>query len=77
MSTTCNIDNRGKMVRLILGLLGVLTGVALGLLIVNNMITGWAWWVAAGFFGTIGLIGIYEGLRGWCLLRAMGIKTPL
>ena len=26
-------------------------------------------------FGAIGLFTLYEALRGWCVLRACGIKT--
>lgn len=31
----------------------------------------WPW-----ICGIAGLVGLYEGLRGWCLLRACRIKLP-
>jgi hypothetical protein len=34
------------------------------------------WWVAA-ILGIAGAFGIYEAVRGWCFLRACGIKTKL
>ena len=60
-----NIDRRGRLARAALG--GVLVIVGIGL-------TWLAWWagvillVAGGFT-------LFEAARGWCLLRACGIKT--
>lgn len=31
----------------------------------------------AGIFLLVGLFTLFEALRGWCAVRACGIKTPL
>ena len=76
MARTCNIDARGKLVRLIYGV--VLLVIAVALLIVwalpGNSI--WAWVVTAVcLLG--GAFAIYEARAGWCVVRAMGFKTPV
>jgi len=66
---SCNIDGRGRAIRLIVA------GVCLGL-------AAWLWLGLENTFWSIGLLtagllSLYEGLRGWCVLRALGIRTPL
>ena len=72
----CNIDAKGKMLRLIYGLImlagaGVLAGLILGDIVAG----GWVW---AGVVGLalFGAFGVYEARAGWCAVRAMGFKTP-
>lgn len=65
----CNIDRRGRSIRLIVA------GLSLAL-------AAWLWWGADDAFWSVGLLSIgslalYEGLRGWCVLRAFGMRTPL
>jgi hypothetical protein len=37
---------------------------------------GFGWYAVAGsFFG--GAFAVFEARAGWCVIRAMGIKTPL
>ena len=73
----CNIDARGRAVRLVAGLLTTLIGMTLASLLLAGVLAGMAWWIvtvaalAAGGFQT------YEGWAGWCVLRAMGWRTPL
>jgi hypothetical protein len=74
---TCNIDGRGRKARLVSGAIVDLCGVAL---IVAGVLAGSSSWAA--FAGGIllcvtGSFMIFEGARGWCALRALGIKTPL
>lgn len=76
MGLTCNIDSRGKVARLIWGVLLVAAGVALAVL--------WAWgtgsWVRwAVSIGCVlgGAFAVFEARAGWCVMRAMGIKTPM
>ncbi|HLH55056.1 MAG TPA: DUF2892 domain-containing protein [Verrucomicrobiae bacterium] len=62
-----NIGTRGRLVR-------ALSGVAfLGVAI-------FAWsvspWLGAGI-GISGLFMIFEAARGWCILRACGVKTRM
>jgi hypothetical protein len=62
-----NISNKGRLVRG-LGALALLIGAA------------FAWstsrWLA-GALAVSGLFVLFEALRGWCALRACGIKTRL
>ncbi|MCB1088665.1 MAG: DUF2892 domain-containing protein [Verrucomicrobiae bacterium] len=66
---SCNIDRRGRFLRLTASLLCI-AGAA------------WFWWGKEDAFWAsgllaIGLVTLYEGLRGWCVVRAFGFKTPL
>jgi hypothetical protein len=76
MARTCNIDARGKLVRLIYGV--VLLVIAFALLIVwalpGNSVWGWVVTVVCFLSGAL---AIYEARAGWCVMRAMGFKTPV
>lgn len=69
----CNIDARGKAVRLAFGLVFTLTGILL--LVLGG---GAAWSLIAGI-STIagGAFMIFEGAAGWCAVRALGFRTKL
>jgi hypothetical protein len=74
MAMTCNIDAKGKAVRLIYGIIMLLIGLGLGY--------GWAWgshslirWGIAGICALLGAFGVFEARAGWCAVRAMGFKT--
>lgn len=76
MALTCNIDARGKRVRLIFGMLLLVAGMALMFL--------WAWpaatplpWIVAVCCVVGGAFVVFEARSGWCAIRAMGIRTPL
>jgi len=72
----CNIDARGKRVRLVSGL-GVLV-VGLVLLVFALVGTfGWWMWAVALVALACGAFQIFEARAGWCAIRAMGIKTPV
>ena len=73
----CNIDDRGKATRLLGGIAGVMFGLALIALLALDVLSGLATSsVAAGsLFG--GAFAIFEARAGWCVVRAMGIRTPL
>lgn len=65
---SCNIDRRGRLIRLIAGLL-CLGGAA------------WCFWGTDGAFWAsgllaLGVVSVFEGLRGWCIVRAFGFRTP-
>jgi len=65
---TCNIDRRGRLVRGIFGL------VALGAGVWMILQTDHAFWGTG--LCAFGAFGIFEALKGWCALRALGIQTP-
>ena len=73
----CNLDARGKAARLIGGVAGVMFGLALSVLLALDVLSGMpVTSVAAGsLFG--GAFAIFEARAGWCIVRAMGIRTPL
>jgi hypothetical protein len=71
----CNIDARGKRVRLINGIVTLGAGVVL-LVPWALRADGWIPWAVT--FGVIasGAFMIWQARAGWCLVRAMGFKTP-
>ena len=73
----CNIGAKGKAVRLRLGLMALAGALALAAVVLTGFLEGVIWWyaVAATAFG--GLFTIWEARAGWCIIRAMGFKTPL
>ena len=62
-----NIDNPGRLVRG-LGALVLLVGAGFGFTI--------SVWLGLGLLAAGGFVG-FEALRGWCVMRACGIKTRL
>lgn len=73
----CNIDSKGKVVRLVSGV--VFTCVALALLVmVVVALADQVWmWVLGVVLLIVGVFQMFEGWTGWCVLRAMGFKTRL
>jgi len=72
---TCNINARGKAVRLVLGVVFALTGLVLLTLSFMGIVTGrWGWALATALLLAGGFM-IFEGAAGWCVLRAMGLRT--
>jgi hypothetical protein len=62
-----NIDRRGRVVRAVWGLALIVTGIVLAAR------SGWACFLLVVF----GVFALYEAARGWCVMRACGIKTRL
>ena len=76
MPLTCNIDARGKAVRLVYGILLVLAGFALVYWLAWNSASVLRWFLAISCI-VGGAFAIFEARAGWCVMRAMGFKTPL
>ena len=73
----CNIDSRGKAVRFRLGMIGVLAGIFLAVsLFLAGVDLGVPWLLPLGVLGG-GLFALFEARTGWCVVRAMGFKTPI
>ncbi|HVT89655.1 MAG TPA: hypothetical protein VHD56_12435 [Tepidisphaeraceae bacterium] len=76
MPLQCNIDAKGKAIRMTLG--SAVAAVGLILLIISAifstgttlLIVGIAALLSGGFM-------IFEARAGWCVIRAMGWKTPI
>ncbi len=64
---TRNLDRRGRLFR---GLCGVTLLVAAGIAFGESV---WVGLVLAG----MGAFACFEALRGWCVLRACGLKTRI
>ena len=73
----CNIGAKGKLARLVTGIMAIGFAAVLGLLIVMGVISSTMWWYAVGAIAFGGAFAIFEAKAGWCIVRAIGIKTPL
>ncbi len=73
----CNIDARGKAARLKMGILALIGSLILSGLILGGVFEGQIWWFMAGSSAIGGAFAIFEARAGWCIVRAMGFKTPL
>jgi uncharacterized membrane protein len=62
-----NIKRNGRIARGVIGTVFLIAGI---ILLDHKPWLGW-------FFIGMGLLAIYEALRGWCLARACGIKTKI
>ena len=76
MKLTCNIDARGKLVRLIYGVAFVLVGVVLLLTWALPTGTVLAWGATITCL-VGGAFAIFEARAGWCVVRAIGFRTPI
>lgn len=76
MSLTCNIDSRGRAVRLVCGLVLLVAGVFSLALWALAAATALAWIVSALLLAA-GAFAVFEAQHGWCALRALGFKTRL
>jgi len=72
----CNIDAVGKAVRLKLGIMAVIAGMIMSaVFILLDINLGIEWIIPLGIIGG-GTFSMIEGWAGWCVVRAIGIKTP-
>ena len=77
MALECNIDARGKAVRMKLGIRLVIISLILAALTYFGIIPATLGWLAtAASFGG-GAFTIWEARMGWCVIRAMGFKTKI
>ena len=77
MPITCNIDSKGRKVRLIAGALTEGAGLMLLVLRWQGVLSDeWPWFVGGGLVAG-GMFMVIEGSLCWCAVRALGVKTPL
>ncbi|MSR29640.1 MAG: hypothetical protein EXS03_08725 [Phycisphaerales bacterium] len=73
MGLQCNIDQRGRLLRVLAGALIGGPGWLLIVLRFTGIVTGdWAWFVG-GFLAFLGLVLVLQGALGWCALRAIAM----
>lgn len=73
----CNIDARGKAVRLLTGLVSLVLAAALALVILAGWVPGGWLWLAVAGAAIGGVFAVFEGWAGWCVVRALGFRTPV
>jgi hypothetical protein len=62
-----NINRTGRIVRAVWGVALIIAGV---------LLSRRSWW-ACFLLVAFGAFALYEAARGWCVVRACGIKTRL
>ena len=77
MAVECNIDAKGEAARLAGGIASVGAGALLLGVVASGAISGSFWWLASVGALAGGAFAIFEARAGWCVVRALGIKTPL
>jgi hypothetical protein len=73
MKFECNIKRTGRIVRIAIGIL----------LLLDSFLLWWYQLPSDRVFsrvlqllpGAAGLFSVFEGVAGWCAIRAMGIRT--
>jgi hypothetical protein len=76
LALVCNIDQRGRAVRYRIGFVFSFLGVAIAIAARALQLGGAAWFVAGPLL-LAGAFSLFEANRGWCGLRALGIKTKI
>ena len=77
MALECNIDSKGRAMRLVAGILAILGGAAAYFILMLDIIP------VPESIGTLGVLAmvcggafaIFEAKAGWCVVRALGFKT--
>ena len=72
----CNIDARGKALRLIIGLASLAAAAVLALLCLTGVLQAAWWWIPVAGAAAGGGFTVFEARTGWCAVRAMGFETP-
>jgi hypothetical protein len=76
MALRCNITRRGRLARLTYGIIVAAFGVFLTFSwgIGSASVLRWAICIAAVLAGAF---AVFEAMIGWCVMRAMGFRTPM
>ena len=74
MKLACNIDARGKAVRLRLGLIELALAALVAVAFALPLGSSFGWGVAA-ILALAGAFSIFEARYSWCVLRALGFHT--
>ncbi len=65
------------MARLYTGIVAIAFGLALALLTTLSVLPTTLGWIAVAGSILGGAFAIFEARKGWCIVRAIGFKTPL
>ena len=77
MNRACNIDAKGKAVRFLTGIFAILSGLVLAILVNQGILSFESYWLLVCGSIVGGVFAMWEAKTGWCVVRAIGIKTPL
>ena len=77
MNRTCNIDAKGKAVRFLTGIFAILSGLVLAILVNQGILSFESYWLLVCGSIVGGVFAMWEAKAGWCVVRAIGIKTTL
>ena len=77
MALECNIDSKGRAMRLVAGILAILGGAVAYVILMLGIIP------VPESIGTLGVLAmvaggafaIFEAKAGWCVVRALGFRT--
>jgi hypothetical protein len=75
----CNIDSKGKAVRLAAGIACLVIATMVGAMALAGVFDSGAkiGFIVAGLLLVSGAFMVFEGWSGWCVVRAMGFKTKI
>ena len=77
MAMECNIDAKGKALRLFGGIASIIAGFGIASAAHFDFVDiPYLWYASAGLLAG-GALGVFEGWSGWCVARAMGFWTPI
>jgi hypothetical protein len=77
MAFECNIDARGKAARIRLGIVGIIGSFLFAGATLFGVLPTTIGWIMSGGSFLGGAFSIWEGRKGWCIVRAMGFKTKI
>lgn len=70
-----NIDRNGRVARAISGLVCIVIGILVAVFALEDAPV-WRWSVSILLI-LFGLFQLFEAQKCWCVMRAMGFKTPM
>jgi len=70
-----NIEWKGRVARAMTGAICVVAGVLVALFLWPDAPT--ARWVVCGLLVLAGVFQLFEARKGWCVMRACGVRTPM
>ena len=77
MALECNIEARGKFVRLVFGAFAIIGSMPVIALTLYGLIDAKIGWFLIGVAWAGGGLGIFEGWSGFCVARGLGFRTPI
>lgn len=72
---TCNIDRKGKIYRIVVG--DIIISIAVVWFLFTMHAENTFLFVIQALLALIGGFTVFEGVVGWCAIRAMGFKTRI